>query len=108
VTPASVQALGELGLSLDSFVRMTIAMDILVASVYIACALIIFIRKPNEVMSIFVTIMLVTFGAVTSTGALRGLAALGTQWVFLVRTIELIGNCCMVAFLFLFIGRRHC
>lgn len=106
LTPASVQALGDLGLSLDSFVRLTIAMDILVASVYTACAVVIFIRKPDDGMSIFVSIMLVTFGAVTSTGALRGLAALGPQWVFLVRTIELIGNCCMVAFLFLFPSGR--
>lgn len=106
LTPASVQALDDIGLSLDSFVRVTIALDILVATVYTACAVVIFIRKPKDTLSIFVTIMLVTYGTATSTGALRGLAVLGPQWVFIVRSIEMIGNCSIVAFLFVFPSGR--
>jgi hypothetical protein len=57
-------------------------------------------------VSIFVTIMLITFGAATSTGALKGLAVVQPQLSVLIRSIEMIGNCSMVAFLFIFPSGR--
>ena len=74
LTSASEQALNRIGLSVDSFVGMTIGLDILVATIFTICAIVIFVRKPNDILTIFVTIMLITFGAATFSGGLDGIA----------------------------------
>jgi signal transduction histidine kinase len=106
LTSESLQVLAGIGLSLDGFVKITIALDILVALVYTGCAVFIFIRKPNDALTIFVTIMLTTFGAATFTGAAGGLTVLQPQLRFIPITLEMIGNCGIIAFLFIFPSGR--
>jgi hypothetical protein len=106
LNPAVIQALTDSGLSVDGLVRVTIALDILMAAVYTTCAVFILLRKPNDALSIFVTIMLVTFGAATFTGALRGLADRQPELDFVLKTIEMIGSFSIVAFLFIFPSGR--
>jgi hypothetical protein len=65
-TLASAQALSDLGMSVESLAALTIVLDILVASTYTLGAVVIFFRKPDELLTLFVTIMLVTFGTSTS------------------------------------------
>ena len=89
-------------MTVDSFVTMTIALDILVAATYTICAIIIFVRKPNDFLTIFVTIMLVTFGTATFTGAIPGVAFAYPQLDWLTTTIALIGNCAILTFFFVF------
>jgi signal transduction histidine kinase len=48
VTLAGEQALNRVGVSVVSFVNLTIALDGLVAFIFTTCAIIIFIRKPND------------------------------------------------------------
>ena len=102
LTPASVKALNEAGMSLDTLIKITIASDILVAVIYTASAILIFIRKPNDLLTIFVTIMLVTFGAATFASEIEGLSVVYPQWSWLTNTIEMIGNCSIIAFFFVF------
>ncbi len=85
---------------------MTIAVDILVAATFTICAIVIIVRKPNDILTIFVTIMLVTFGAATFTGEIRDVAFIypGLDWLF--KTIALIGNCAILAFFFVFPNGR--
>ena len=106
LAPGSVQALNRIGFSVDSFISMTIALDILVAITYTVCAIVIFVRKPNDLLTIFVTIMLVTFGSETFTGAIGGIAFVypGMEW--LVATIALVGNSAILVFLFVFPNGR--
>ncbi len=106
LTLASEQALNRISISVDSFVAMTIAVDILVAATFTICAIVIIVRKPNDILTIFVTIMLVTFGAATFTGEIRDVAFIypGLDWLF--KTIALIGNCAILAFFFVFPNGR--
>jgi signal transduction histidine kinase len=106
LTSASEQALNRIGLSVDSFVGMTIGLDILVATIFTICAIVIFVRKPNDILTIFVTVMLVTFGAATFSGGLDGIAVAYPRLNWLVQSIGLIGNCSILAFLFVFPNGR--
>ena len=102
LTLASIQALNDIGLSVNSLVTITIALDILVAVTYTICAIVIFVRKPNDALTIFVTIMLVTFGTATFTGAIRGFASAYPELNWLTQTIEMIGSIAIIAFFFVF------
>jgi signal transduction histidine kinase len=104
--PSSVQALAQIGMTVKSFAEVTIAFDILVAAVFTISALVIFARKPNDIFTIFVTIMLVTFGTATFTGGMKGLSGAYPQFEWLVGTITLFGNCAFLAFFLLFPNGR--
>ncbi len=106
LTLTSEQALHKIGLSVDSFVTMTIGLDILVAAIFTICAIVIFVRKPNDILTIFVTVMLITFGAATFSGGLDGIAVAYPQLNWLIQSISLIGNCAILAFLFVFPNGR--
>ena len=98
--------MNRVGVSVGSFVTLTIALDILVAITFTTCAVIIFIRKPQEPFTIFVTIMLVTFGSATFTGGIRGISLESPELHWLVKTIEMIGNTSIPAFFFVFPNGR--
>ena len=102
LTPATVQALKDLGLKPDTLIKITMDLDILFAVIYTTSAVIIFIRKPNDLLTIFVTIMLVTFGVATFSNEIQGLSLVFPQWSWLTKTIEMIGNFAIVVFFFVF------
>jgi signal transduction histidine kinase len=102
LTPANIQALTDLGLPVDTLIQMTIGLDILFATIYTASAILIFIRKPNDLLTIFVTVMLVTFGVATFSNELEGLTALYPEWIWLTNVIQMIGNFSIVIFFFVF------
>src|SRR5215510_595439 len=102
----SVQALEEVGMSVHNLAALTIAMDIFFAIIFTACAIVIFIRKPNDLFTIFVTIMLVTFGTATFTGGMRGIAVAYPQLEWLTQTIAMIGSVGILAFFFVFPNGR--
>ena len=102
LTAKAVGSLAQIGLSVDSFVKITIGLDILLATVFTITAIVIFIRKPNDVFTIFTSIMLVTFGVATFSGSITGIGGVNLTLLMLTGTIALIGNCCFTAFLFVF------
>ncbi|HXQ33167.1 MAG TPA: hypothetical protein VN843_04015, partial [Anaerolineales bacterium] len=106
VTLAGEQALNRVGVSVASFANLTIAIDVLVAIIFTTCAIIIFIRKPNDPFTIFVTVMLITFGSATFTGGIRGIALAYPELDWLIKAIEMIGNTSIPAFFFVFPNGR--
>jgi signal transduction histidine kinase len=106
LTSASVQALEQVGLTVEGFAGITVAFDLLVAAVFTISAVVIFARKPNDLFILFVTIMLVTFGTATFTGGMKGVSGAYPQLEWLVSTITLFGNCAFLAFFFLFPNGR--
>ena len=102
----SVQALEGVGMSVPELVTLTLALDIFIAVIFTACAIVIFIRKPNDLFTIFVTIMLVTFGTATFTGGLQGIASAYPQLAWLAQTIAMIGSVGILAFFFVFPNGR--
>jgi signal transduction histidine kinase len=106
LTYESEEALAQIGMTIDSLVKLTIGYDILLAAVFTVCAVVVFIRKPNDPFTIFVTLMLVTFGVATFTGGIRGIGETYPAVHLLTETIAFIGNCSIVAFLFVFPNGR--
>lgn len=102
LTARSEQVLAQVGMTVDSFVKLTIGLDILLAAVFTISAIVIFIRKPNDPFTIFVTVMLVTFGVATFSGGVEGIGDTTPSLGVLTDTIALIGNCSITAFLFVF------
>src|SRR5215510_3984518 len=102
----SVQALEEVGMSVHDLATLTIAIDIFFAIIFTACAIVIFIRKPNDLFTIFVTIMLVTFGTATFTGGMQGIASAYPQLEWLTQTIAMIGSVGILALFFVFPNGR--
>ena len=102
----SLDALEAVGLSLYDFVILLIAIDVLIVVIFTGCAIVIFIRKPNDPFTIFVTIMLVVFGTATFTGGMRGVAFAYPQLEWLIQTVELIGSVAILAFFFVFPNGR--
>src|SRR5919109_4180187 len=99
LTYESEEALAQIGMTIDSLVKLTIGYDILLAAVFTVCAVVVFIRKPNDPFTIFVTLMLVTFGVATFTGGIRGIGETYPAVHLLTETIAFICNCFLVAFL---------
>ena len=102
----SEEDLAKIGMTVASFAKMTIGLDILLTAVFTACALVIFIRKPRDPFTVFVTVMLVTFGLATFAGGIRVIAYIYPKLNLLVKTIELFGNVAMLAFYFVFPNGR--
>jgi signal transduction histidine kinase len=102
LTYKSEEALLQIGMTIDSLVKFTIGLDILLAAVFTISAIVIFIRKPNDPFTIFVTVMLVTFGVATFAGGIRGIGAINPTLHLLTETLALIGSCSIIAFLFVF------
>ena len=102
----SEEGLAQIGMTADSLAKLSVGLDILLAVVFTACAMVIFIRKPRDPFTIFVTVMLVTFGMATFAGGIRVIATTYPELNWLVRTIEMTGNVAMLAFYFVFPNGR--
>ena len=98
--------LAKIGMTVASFAKMSVGLDILLAAVFTACALVIFLRKPRDPFTVFVTVMLVTFGMATFAGGIRVIAYTYPNLNLLVKTIEMFGNVAMLAFYFVFPNGR--
>lgn len=106
LTTASEQALNEIGMSVDTLVKITIALDVLVAVIFTISAIVIFVRKPGDALSLFVTMMLITFGTATFTAGIQGISQANPSLRWLTSTIAMIGNLGIIAFLFIFPSGR--
>ena len=78
--PAGLRALEDLGLSLNSFAAYSVAMDVIFAAIYGALAALIFWRKSEDRMGMFVSLALLTFGTATFPVTMATLAARHPAW----------------------------
>jgi len=102
LTPEQAQALPDLGLSVDFLAAYAIAFDGVFAAVYFAIALVIFARKSDDWLTLFVAFTLLTFGLVTYSGSLDPLAARHPAWWLPVQFISFIGSVSILIFFYLF------
>lgn len=106
LTIRSVEQLDKAGISVADFVILLIAINIVTVVIFTTCAIVIFIRKPNDPFTIFVTIMLVVFGTATFTGGMREITMTYPQLKGLTQTIEFIGSVAILALFFVFPNGR--
>jgi len=100
--PAGLRALEDLGLSLDSFAAYSVAMDVVFAAVYAAVATLIFWRKSEDRMGLFVSLALLTFGTATLPVTMATLAARHPVWELPVAFFHFLGSASFGLFLYLF------
>ena len=102
LTPERTRALEDLSLSLDFYAAYTVALDVIFAAVYFAVAAVIFARKSQDWLGLFVALTLVTFGLATFPSSLELLEAVHPVWWLPVQFITWIGSVSIVIFFYLF------
>lgn len=102
LSPASLRTLEGLGLSLDSFAAYTVVMDVLFATVCCAVGALIFWRRSDDRMALFVSLALVTFGTATFTSTTAALAARHPVSGIPVSLLGSLGSACFGLFLYIF------
>src|SRR3712207_3238026 len=73
LSQAGLQALQDLGLSLDFYATYLVGLDVILAVVYVTVAAVIFLRKPDDLMVLFVSFALLTFGTANFPGTIEAL-----------------------------------
>jgi hypothetical protein len=106
-TPQGVQALGDVGLSLDSYALLNVVIDKVGDLVWFAVGVLIFLRHSNDRMALLTSMFLVAFGTVTvDTTDVETLISSQPAWWLPVRGVEVVGEVCVVLFFLLFPGGR--
>jgi hypothetical protein len=100
--PAGLHALQDLGLSLDSFAAYSVAMDVVFAAVCGAVAALVFWRKSDDRMALFVSLALLTFGTSTFTFTMAALAVRHPAWETPVAFLHFLGAASFGLFVYLF------
>jgi hypothetical protein len=102
-TPEGVQALRDVGLSLDAYALLNVAIDKIGDLVWFAVGALIFLRRSDERMALFTSMFLITFGtlAIDTTDA-ETLISSQPAWWLPVRGVEIVGGVCGPLFFLLF------
>jgi hypothetical protein len=106
-TPVGVRALQDVGLSLRSYALLNVIVEKVFQLVWFAVGAIIFWRRSDDRMALLVSTFLVSCGPVTldPTAAIT-LISSQPAWSLPVRSVEIVGQVCIVLFFFLFPGGR--
>ena len=97
-----LHALRGFGLSLGFYAVYAVAVDVFFAVVYGAVAALMFWRRPDDRMAIFVSLALLTFGVATFPDTMGVLAAQTSIWRLPVAFLQSLGAIAFGLFLFLF------
>jgi len=71
-TPGNAQVLQRLGLSLDTYAVYTLTLDVIASLVFLTVGAVIFWRKSDEWIGLFVSLVLVIFGSFGISDSLAG------------------------------------
>src|SRR5215212_6112246 len=102
LSPTGLQGLRDLGLSLDFYAAYTVGLNVIFAAVYGTVAAVIFWRKPDDRMALFVSVALLTFGTATFPGTMNALATEHSAWWWPVAFLNFLGAASFGFFLYLF------
>jgi signal transduction histidine kinase len=97
-----VRALQSLGLSLNFFAGFALTLIVIFAVVYGGVAILIFWRRSDHQMALFVSLALLLFGLLTFSGVANALAEAHPSWWLPVACLTYLGSAAFILFLFLF------
>ena len=97
-----LQALRDLGLSLDFYAAYLVGLDVVLATVYVTVAAVIFLRKPDDRMALFVSFALLTFGLAAFPDTIVALTTEHTAWWWPYAFLNFLGGAAFILFLFVF------
>ena len=106
-TPEGVRALQDVGLSLDAYALLNVAIDKIGDLVWFAVGALIFLRRSDERMALLTSLFLIAFGtlAIDTTDA-ETLISSQPAWWLPVRGVEIVGQVCGPLFFLLFPNGR--
>ena len=99
---AGLRALQDLGLTPTFYAAYTVAMDSLFAMVYASVAALIFWRRSDDRMALFVSLALLTFGTATFGFTVGSLASGHSAWEIPVAALHFVGAASFGLFLYVF------
>ena len=97
-----LQALHDLGLSLNLYATYLVGLDVILAVVYVAVAAVIFWRKPGDRMALFVSFALLTFGTAGFPDTIAALATENPAWWWPYAFLNFLGAATFGLFLYVF------
>jgi hypothetical protein len=80
LTLEDVRSLQSLGLSREFHAAYNVGLEIVFALVHVVIATVIFARRSDDRMALFVALMLLTFGTATFTGTMHAMTEQYTAW----------------------------
>jgi len=92
----------ELEISTASYAAYVIALDVIVVLAHVAIAAFIFLRRPDDLMAVFVSITLVTNGSILPLTQLFTVAGLEPFWLLLDRVPIFVGMVSSIVVLYIF------
>ncbi|HEU5438353.1 MAG TPA: hypothetical protein VFU88_03605 [Ktedonobacterales bacterium] len=101
LSAADAAALGTHGLSLAIYAPLLVAIEIAFALVYLLVALIIFLRRADGRMALFVSLMLALWGT-TFTATMAALPVLHPTWFPAIAALRFLGAAALTLFFYLF------
>ena len=101
VAPVEVNLLGNLGLSPDFFAIYGVALEVILASVFVAVAALIFWFKSSDKVALFVSLALLLFGTATQPYTMQALVAIYPVWGPLVDGLHFLGSASFSVLLFI-------
>src|SRR5215207_7965410 len=106
-TPEGVRALGDIGLSVQTYALLNVVVDKVFQLVWFAVGALIFWRRSDDWMALGVSVFLLSFGpvAVDPTSAYTLISSQPAWWLP-VRSVDIVGNVSPVLFFFLFPSGR--
>jgi hypothetical protein len=106
-TPEGVRALQEVGLSVRTYALLNVIVDKVFQLVWFVVGALIFWRRSDDRMALLVSMFLVSFGPVTvDTTDAEALISSQPAWLLPVRSVDIVGNVCVVLFFLLFPSGR--
>jgi hypothetical protein len=107
LTPAQVQALHAMGLSVEFYAAWVFSWQIPLPLVWGGLGLLIFWRKSNDRTGLIVSAMMVGIGMAASIPPWKAFVAAYPDWSWLVPLAAFIGNVCINSFIFVFPTGRY-
>jgi hypothetical protein len=106
LTSTEIQGLPTLNLPVDDYIVYAVTVNLLPPVVYLAVALILFLRKPNDGMAYFTSLTLVLFGGVTYPDFVQQLAVSSPGWTIPYLVMQYLGSLFLVTFFYTFPTRK--
>jgi hypothetical protein len=102
LSPAGVQALHDLGVSVDSYVWYTVVVTVLDALVWMLVGFLIFWHRTDDWMALLAALFLVTFNPGLTGGPTTSLVHFSPLWTLPVECLDFLGAVLIGLFLYLF------
>lgn len=102
LSPKNIQELHEMGISLEAGVTYVLSLEVLFALVGYFVGCLIFWKKSDERIGLFVSIMLISFSSVAFSSYVDSFSKVFPIWNALVTFLAFLGESCFFLFLYIF------